>query len=80
MADFRFREDEIDWDRPQREVQNQAAGTPVLDLLPAFRARADRAQLYLREDTHFAALGHQAAADQLAQFLQSGGWLPRRSP
>jgi lysophospholipase L1-like esterase len=82
MADFRFREDEVDWDRPQREVQNQAAaaGTPVLDLLPAFRARADRAQLYLREDTHFAALGHQAAADQLAQFLQSGGWLPRRSP
>jgi lysophospholipase L1-like esterase len=82
MADFRFREDEVDWDRPQREVQLQAAaaGIPVLDLLPPFRARADRAQLYLREDTHFAALGHRAAADQLAAFLQSGDWLPRRGP
>lgn len=78
MADFRFREDEVDWDHPQREVSAQAnpAGIPILDLLPAFQARDDRAQLYLRQDTHFSTLGHQVAADQLAEFLQTGGWLP----
>ena len=76
MADFRFTEDEVDWDRPQQQVHAQAEqlGLPVLDLLPIFRARSDRADLYLREDTHFTALGHQVTAQQLADFLR-GGWL-----
>jgi lysophospholipase L1-like esterase len=79
MADFRFTQDEVDWSRPQRELMNQASqvGLSVLDLLPTFQARADRAQLYLRQDTHFSALGHQAVAEQLADTLAQGGWLPR---
>jgi hypothetical protein len=77
MADFRFSDAEVDWDRPQRQVQAQAdqLGLPVLDLQPLFRARTDRADLYLRQDTHFAALGHEVAAQALANFLEHRGYL-----
>jgi SGNH hydrolase-like domain, acetyltransferase AlgX len=77
MADFRFREDEVDWGRPHRELraQTDALGLPVLDLLPLFQARADRDGLYFAFDTHFTALGHQATAEALASFLVEGGWL-----
>ncbi|MBV9897481.1 MAG: hypothetical protein JO020_25260 [Chloroflexi bacterium] len=77
MADFRFADDEVDWDRPQHQLHSYAdrLGLPVLDLLPVFRLRSDRAELYLRQDTHFSALGHQVAAQELAQFLRQGGWL-----
>jgi lysophospholipase L1-like esterase len=77
MADFRFQDDEVDWDRPQQQVQLQAAahGLPVLDLLPLFRARPDRGDLYLRIDTHFTALGHAVVAEQLATFVEARGWL-----
>jgi hypothetical protein len=76
MADFRFTADEVDWDRPQQEFQAQTErlGLPVLDLLPIFRDRSDRADLYLRQNTHFTALGHRVAAQQLAEFLKRGGW------
>jgi lysophospholipase L1-like esterase len=75
--DFRFDESEVDWDRPQRQVAAAVSrlGLPELDLLPAFRARADADQLYLREDTHFSVLGHQVVAGALAEFLRNGGWL-----
>jgi hypothetical protein len=75
MYEFRFAEDEVDWDLPQRQLAAQAAqvGLPELDLLAQFRSRADRAQLYLRLDTHFSALGHQATADALASFIQERG-------
>jgi hypothetical protein len=77
IQEFRFQPDEVDWDRPQRElaVQTQQAGLPELDLLPLFRSRADRDQLYLRLDTHFTALGHQVTAQALADYLQAGGWI-----
>jgi lysophospholipase L1-like esterase len=77
MYEFRFADDEVDWDQPQRQLALQAAqvGMPELDLLPLFRARPDRSQLYLRLDTHFTALGHQATADALAAFLQDKGLL-----
>jgi lysophospholipase L1-like esterase len=77
MADYRFSEAEIDWDQPQRLLSAVAdqTGIPELDLLPVFRARADRADLYLRLDTHFTALGHAVTAEALAQFLVS--WLRR---
>jgi lysophospholipase L1-like esterase len=76
-ANFRFRDDEVDWDRPQRELADQAAnaGVPVLDLLPLFRTMPDRASVYLRIDTHFTAYGHQVTADALATFLQQGSYL-----
>ena len=77
MADYRFSEAEVDWDQPQRLLSAVAeqTGIPELDLLPVFRARADRADLYLRLDTHFTALGHAVTAEALAQFLVS--WLRR---
>jgi lysophospholipase L1-like esterase len=75
MADYRFADDEVDWDQPQRRLQAQAdqAGIPMLDLLPVFRSRPDRADLYLRLDTHFTALGHAVTAEALASFLRP--WL-----
>ena len=81
MANFRFRDDEVDWDRPQRELALQASsiGVPVLDLLPEFRSLADRADLYLRADTHFTAYGHRVAAQALARFLRDGGYVTTRS-
>ena len=78
MANYRFREEEVDWDKPQRDLASRAstAGVPVLDLLPQFRALADRADLYLRIDTHFSAYGHTVTAEALMTFLQEGGYLP----
>ena len=75
VADYRFAEDEVDWDQPQRLLRAQAvrATVPTLDLLPVFRARPDRADLYLRLDTHFTALGHVATAEALLEFLRP--WL-----
>jgi lysophospholipase L1-like esterase len=78
MSDYRFQNGDVEWDQPQAQVRSYAEGlgVPELDLLPAFRARSDRAQLYLRADTHFSALGHQVVADELATFLQGSGLLP----
>ena len=79
-ANFRFQDDEVDWDRPQRELAAQAAqvGLPVLDLLPMFRSMPDRANLYLPIDTHFTAYGHQVTARALQEFLVDGGYLAAR--
>ncbi len=77
MADYRFGEDEVDWERPQRELLAQAtrAGVQVIDLLPAFRDRADRDGLYLPIDEHFSALGHRVTAELLADGIVARGWL-----
>lgn len=79
MYDFRFQESDVDWNRPQQQLKEQVdlLGLPELDLLPIFRARSDSDHLYLRADTHFAALGHQVVAEALAHYLQQGGWLIR---
>jgi lysophospholipase L1-like esterase len=81
MANFRFRADEVDWQRPQRDLAAQAtrAGVPLLDLLPLFQSLPDRSTLYLRIDTHFTAYGHQVTAQALARFLESAGYLPARA-
>jgi lysophospholipase L1-like esterase len=77
MADYRFSEDEVNWDRPQVELRAQAeqAGLTTVDLLPTFRASPERDALYLPNDQHFTALGHRAAADELARAIVAGGWL-----
>jgi lysophospholipase L1-like esterase len=77
MANFRFTADEVDWTRPQRDLANVAAsaGVPLLDLLPTFQSDPDRANLYLRIDTHFSAYGHQVTANTLAAYLQAHGYL-----
>jgi lysophospholipase L1-like esterase len=79
MADYRFREDEVDWTRPQRELLAQAtrAGVPVVDLLPAFSARPDRDGLYLPIDEHFSALGHRVTAQLLADAIVANNDLGR---
>jgi lysophospholipase L1-like esterase len=82
MYEFRFTDSEVDWDRPQRElsVQAQRVGLlQMLDLLPVFRARADRERLYLRQDTHFSALGHQITAEALAAQIQTDRLIPSQS-
>ena len=79
MANFRFRDDEVDWDRPQRDAATvaQQAGVPLLDLLPQFRALPDRSQLYLRIDTHFTAYGHAVTADAIASYLTTHGFVTK---
>jgi lysophospholipase L1-like esterase len=79
LAAFRLQPAAVDWHKPQAELARQAqqAGVPVLDLLPVFEARPDRDGLYLRLDTHFSALGHAVVAEQLADYLQQRGLLPR---
>jgi lysophospholipase L1-like esterase len=75
MANFRFADSEVDWARPQRDLASVAAqaGVPLLDLLPVFQSNPNRADLYLRIDTHFTAYGHQFTADTLARYLESRG-------
>jgi lysophospholipase L1-like esterase len=79
MANYRFTDSEVDWTRPQRDLaaQAQAAGVPMLDLLPRFQADPNRADLYLRLDTHFTAYGHAFTANALAEYLSGGGYIPR---
>jgi lysophospholipase L1-like esterase len=79
IANFRFRDDEVDWDRPQRDMATAAAadGVPLLDLLPEFRSMPDRANLYLRLDTHFTAYGHEVTAAAIARFLETGGYVTK---
>jgi lysophospholipase L1-like esterase len=79
MANYRFREDEVDWDRPQRDLAGVAAadGVPMLDLLPEFRSMPDRAELYLRLDTHFTAYGHAVTAEAIAAYLEARGYVTK---
>ena len=77
MANFRFSDSEVDWSRPQRDLAQVAASdqVPLLDLLPVFQSMPDRAELFLPIDTHFTAYGHAATAQDIAAYLQSGGYL-----
>ncbi|MBV9913769.1 MAG: hypothetical protein JOZ93_14390 [Sinobacteraceae bacterium] len=79
MANYRFTDAEVDWSRPQQELVRVAQADDVaeLDLLPRFSAMADRADLFLRIDTHFTAYGHAVTAQMLAQYLQDGGYLDK---
>lgn len=76
-ADYELAPAEVDWERPSRDLKEQAdaVGVPLVDLLPLFRARADRASLYLKADEHFTALAHSLTADALAEALAQSGWL-----
>jgi lysophospholipase L1-like esterase len=53
-----------------------AAGIPVVDLLPAFRAASRGGEvLYLPSDHHWNAEGHRLAAEILLAELRKRGWL-----
>ncbi len=49
------------------------AGTPVIDPLPAFRAQARDAALFIPQDTHFDTAGNQIVAEALH------GWIAARN-
>ncbi len=54
----------------------RAAGIPVVDLFPGFRAASERGEvLYLPSDHHWNAQGHRLAAETLLAELRKRGWL-----
>ena len=74
--------DESTWGRAPvlRRLRSiaDAGGFPVLDLTPALRS-ADRPfgrGPYYQYDGHWNAIGHQAAATAVAEWLLAQGWLP----
>jgi lysophospholipase L1-like esterase len=77
MADYDFADNEVDWERPQRELVAQAnrADIAVLDLLPLFEDAADPDALYLPIDQHFTAEGHRLTADLIARDIVRLGWV-----
>ena len=70
--------DEVDLDRPNRELAQRAArlGIDIIDLLPAMRSKPDAASLTFEHDYHLTAEGHQMVAEALAQGLDDLGLLP----
>ncbi len=71
---WRFLEagEQYDVSRPNRLLREfgQRAGIPVLDLLPAFRARSDE-QLYWSIDGHWNEGGHRLAAQTIHAWLDT---------
>lgn len=68
-----FDEDAARSDRPQTEIVSFCAARQLrcLDLLPTFRDRTDRDQLYFNynADPHFDRLGHRVTADLIYRYL-----------
>ena len=50
-------------------------GLPMVDTLPALRARVEEARAFMRSTAHFTPHGHEAVADALAGFLRDSGLL-----
>lgn len=78
LGRFLLSEQEVDLERPQRELQTRAQrqGIPVIDLSPAFRTLPDPASLTFPHDLHLTPRGHAAVADILATELVRLGTLP----
>ena len=71
---FGLRPDELDLDRPQRELAAWASKrrVPLLDLLPAFREHATAQpaeRLFFYPDSHLNPAGHRVVAPLLARWL-----------
>jgi hypothetical protein len=64
------RDEEFDWDRPQRRLREvlESEGIPYVDLLPVFHAEADR-ELCSRGDTHWSLVGNDLAARELVPLI-----------
>jgi lysophospholipase L1-like esterase len=78
LGHFHLLEDEVDMDRPQREltVLAQQAEVELIDLTPALRARSDRGTLTYPHDIHLTPRGHAAVAQALANALEQSALLP----
>jgi hypothetical protein len=64
-------------DLPSRlETWHKAQGFPYLDLTAALRTAAANGELvYFSDDGHLNAKGHEVAAETIASFLETHGWL-----
>ncbi len=71
QAQFGLSEAQLQRDLPQQKLVAWATrtGTPLVDLLPAFRAAGQRQALYFRTDRHWTAAGHTLAADSIKAYL-----------
>ncbi|MBV9897482.1 MAG: SGNH/GDSL hydrolase family protein [Chloroflexi bacterium] len=80
LSRFHLSPDEVDLTRPNRELTVAANrhGIPVIDLLPALSARADRDALTYQYDFHLTPLGHTVVAEALADALEQRSLLPPR--
>jgi hypothetical protein len=65
-----------DFERPQALLAEplRRAGVPVLDLLPALRARGPRESVYAVRDTHWSAYGNRVVAELLWEFFREAGF------
>ena len=63
---------DFDVEQPNRAITAalEAAGIPLLDLLPAFVDRSPRGRLYKPQDTHWNIAGNRVAAVEIAQALR----------
>lgn len=63
----------LEFDRPNRVLTGalEAAGIPVLDLLPAFRQAGETTTLYKPSDTHWNLAGNRLAAETIAPYLRT---------
>ena len=68
---FQIREQDYDFDFPQKLLASYCAASGILclDLLPALRAKAKQGALYTISDGHYNLAGNQLAADKIGQFL-----------
>ena len=68
---FQIREQDYDFDFPQKLLASYCAASGILclDLLPALRAKAKQEALYTISDGHYNLAGNQLAADKIGQFI-----------
>lgn len=68
---FQIREQDYDFDFPQKLLASYCAASGILclDLLPVLRAKAKQEALYTISDGHYNIAGNQLAADKIGQFI-----------
>ena len=71
LAKYHLREEDYDFDLPQKILRSYCAmkGILCLDLLPAFRAEGENGDLYTVRDGHYSSKGNQVAAAAITHFL-----------
>jgi hypothetical protein len=72
LALVRMREDQFDWEKPQRRLAEflDREGFSYLDLLPAFRDASTSEQMFHPGNTHWNIRGNAFVADEIAEWLK----------
>ena len=80
LAEYGLSKAPFDFTLPQRVLASfcEYSETPYVDLLPAFAAERDAAELYTFRDTHYTVAGNELAGRVLYQALTETGLLQRR--